>query len=214
MRSRFPDRRVGLVLEVRAAAARGNTAGVDSLLADGRALSPDTYWSLGAAMVVAGEELNAHGHPGGRAYLDRAVHWLANQLTRNPSSRPHRYWLGSALYDAGQWPDAAPYFRSLAADFPGRVGYNGLAALVSARLGDTAEASRLLGTSPRYQLGDHTLYRARLAAIRGDSAAARSLFSEALAHGVDGYPWMHAAALHEWPALQPLTVPSSPPRSP
>ncbi len=210
MRSRFPDRRVGLVLEVRAAAAQGDVAAVDSLLADGRALSPDTYWSLGAAMVVAGEELNAHGYPGGVARLDQAVHWLANQLARDPSDRAHRYWMGSALYDGGKWSDAAPYFRGLATDFPDRVGYAGLAALVTARLGDTAGARRRLGMSPRYQLGDHTFYRARLAAIRGDSATARALFSEALAHGVDGYPWMHAAAWHEWGALQPLPSPSAP----
>ncbi len=212
LRSRFPDRRVGLVLEVRAAAAMGDTATVDSLLTDATALPPDTYWSLGAAMVVAGEELIAHGYSAGPAYLDRAVHWLANQLARDPSNRPHRYWIGSALYDGGQWSDAAPYFQSLVTDYPNRVGYNGLAALVSARLGDTAGARRKLGDSPRYQLGDYTVYRARLAAIRGDSATARALFSEALAHGLDGYPWMHAAAWHEWAALQPVgTGPTAPP---
>ena len=38
------------------------------------------------------------------------------------------------------------------------------------------------------------VYRARLAAVRGDTASAVALLSEALRLGIDGYPWLHGTA--------------------
>ena len=66
---RFPDRRVGLVLEVRALAAQGDTLEIDRLLAAAEPLPASTYWSQGAAMVTAGEELMAHGYRAHRRAL-------------------------------------------------------------------------------------------------------------------------------------------------
>ncbi|MGH7719097.1 MAG: hypothetical protein ACREON_09675, partial [Gemmatimonadaceae bacterium] len=45
-----------------------------------------------------------------------------------------------------------------------------------------------------YERGDHTAFRARLAAIRGDQKRAASLFADAIRMGVDGLPWLHASA--------------------
>ena len=53
MQQRHPESRIALVLEVRAAAAQGDTRAVDSLLTVAGGLSPDSYWSEGAALVVA-----------------------------------------------------------------------------------------------------------------------------------------------------------------
>lgn len=205
LRTRYPDRQVGLTLEVRALAAQGNTSAIDSVLDAAAGFRPDTYWSLGAAMVVAGEELQTHGHQeAGQPYLDAAVRWLGNRLVRAPDNTSHRYWIGSALYDLGKWEDAAPYFASLHEDVPDRMLYRGLHALIAARMGDTARARTILGPPPRYQPGDHTMFLSRLAGIRGEPELSAVLFNEALAQGIDGLPWLHSIAWREWPDGLPV----------
>jgi tetratricopeptide (TPR) repeat protein len=202
MQQRHPESRIALVLEVRAAAAQGDTRALDSLLTVAGGLSPDSYWSEGAALVVAGEELNAHGRGfASPAYFRRAVRWLANQLARDPHHRAHRYWMGTALYDAGQWQSAEPYFASLAADFPERLQYRGLQALVLARAGRAAAAEQRLGPRPRFTPAEHTLYRARLAAIAGRRENAISLLAQAVAEGYESLPWLHAVAFRDFGGL-------------
>ncbi len=202
MRTEHPDSRQALVLEVRAAAAQGDTRLVDSLVEAQAQLSPDAYWSQGAALVVAGEELTAHGRAFASArYFTRAVRWLANQLARAPDHRAHRYWLGSALYDAGRWPEAEPYFESLARDFPNRLQYRSLRAFVLARAGRHEAAQRALGPRPSYNPAEHTVARARLAAIAGQKGAAIALIGQAIAEGYEGLPWLHAVAFRDFGGL-------------
>ncbi|HEX6091241.1 MAG TPA: protein kinase [Gemmatimonadales bacterium] len=202
MARRHPALRVARTLEIRALAARGNTAAIDSLLDDALALPPDTYWSQGGAMVTAGEELAAHGHrEASRRYLDRAVTWLANQLAREPAHVAHRYWLGMAHYAAGRWRDAAPYFESLVADDASDdLMYRGYLALIRARAGDARAANRL-GEPEPHERGRYTAFRARIAAVSGDTTAAVSLMSQALRHGIDGFPWLHASAYPDLASL-------------
>jgi tetratricopeptide (TPR) repeat protein/TolB-like protein len=202
MQAHHPDSRAALVLQVRAAAALGREGLVDTLLEASAALPPDTYWSYGAALVVAGEEFAAHGRAfRSNALFKRAVTWLANQLARDPGNRAHRYWLGSALYDAGRWPEAEPYFTSLVADAPSRLDYRGLLALCQARAGRQAEAERTLGPRPSYNPGEHTIMRARLAAVLGRNDEALSLLTQAVTEGYDAWPWFHAVALRDFSVL-------------
>ena len=202
MKARHPESRIALVLEVRAVAATGNTALVDSLLDAQSSLPTDTYWSQGAAMVVAGEELAAHGRAFATArYYNRAVRWVANHLARDPHHRAHRYWMGSALYDAGRWLEAEPYFESLARDYPNRRDYRLLNALAPARARRRAEAERRLGPRPAYAPGEHTVARARLAAIAGKTEVAIALLAQAASEGYEGFPWLHSVAFRD---LSPL----------
>jgi serine/threonine protein kinase/tetratricopeptide (TPR) repeat protein len=200
LRSRFPDRRLGGVLEVRALASAGRLQEVDSLISGMDALSPSTYWSQGAAMVVAGEELRAHGHPvEGLEMLRRGREWLEARLRETPGFRQHRYWLGSAMYDLEDWPGAEGVFGGLAEEFPERNTYRGLHALSVARTGDPDSAAQMLEEGFEYSLGDRTALLARIAAIEGDPARAVSLLSVAFQQGLDGAPWLHASA---WPDLR------------
>lgn len=201
MQRRHPALRVPLALEARALAATGAAAAIDSLIDAASALPPDTYWSQGGAMVIAAEELAAHGHPeaSGRL-LERAVSWLANQLAREPDHENHRLWMGTALYDLGRWSDARPYFESLVADFPQQITYRGYAALVDARLG-TGQPERRLAEDPPYERTAMMVYRARLAAVRGDTAAALATMSEALRLGIQGFSWLHGTAHADFAAL-------------
>ena len=197
LRLRYPDRRAGLVFEVRALAAAGDTAGVDRVLRAGESLPPNTYWSQGAALTVAGEELQAHGYGQvGWRYLTRAVSWLDRQLELAPGDRSHRYWLASALYDLGDWPRSLGVSQALAREFPDRLDYRGLAAVAAARL-RMPIADSLIGSYRPHQRGAVTLLRARIATIRGQPEAALGLYSEATSLGLDGLPWIHASAAYD-----------------
>jgi tetratricopeptide (TPR) repeat protein len=198
MRQRFPESTVATVLEARALAALGRTEELDAVLAHTAQLPAGTYWSHGAALVVAGEELIVHvDSTRGLPYLELAVEWLERELRAEPGRREHRYWLGSALYDLARWREADAVFAALHRDFPDRSQYRGLAALTRARAGDLRGAARLLGDPPKYARGEHTAFRARLAAISGDTTAARALRQRALAEVASGYAWMHASAFRD-----------------
>ena len=201
MQRRHPALRVPLALEARALAAVGDAAAIDSLIDAASALPPDTYWSQGGAMVIAAEELAAHGHEASaHRLLERAVTWLANQLAREPAHENHRLWMGTALYDLGRWADAKPYFESLVADVPARITYRGYVALVDARLGGR-HPERLLGADPMYERTTMMVYRARLAAVRGDTAAAVATMSEAIRLGIQGFAWLHGTAHADFAGL-------------
>ncbi|HEY9228065.1 MAG TPA: hypothetical protein VIP11_15520, partial [Gemmatimonadaceae bacterium] len=197
MRRRYPDSRAGWVHDVRALAAMGNTKAADSVMALAAALPPDTYWSQGAMLVIIGEELDAHGYFGAQRYYTRAVNWLANQLARDPSHRAHRYWMGSVLLDRGAADDAAPYFESLARDFPDELQPRGLWGVATALSGDTALARKRLGDAPTYRRGEYLSYLARIASIAGDTERAIALWSEAVGTGLSGLVWVHASARRE-----------------
>ncbi len=200
LRARFPNRRIGGVLEARALASAGGLEEVEALISGMDGLSPNTYWSQGAAMVVAGEEFRAHGYPvPGVEMLRRGREWLEARLRETPGFRQHRYWLGSAMYDLEDWGGAAVVFGELAAEFPERNTYRGLHALCLARTGDPVAAAQALESGFEYSLGDRTALLARVAAIEGDPARAVSLLSVAFQQGIDGAPWLHASA---WPDLR------------
>jgi tetratricopeptide (TPR) repeat protein len=210
MRERYPDRRVGVALAARALAAMGELARLDSVIEDARSLPQTTYWSRGAAMVVAGEELQAHGLANeGRAMLERALRWLQTQLELHPGERRLRYWLGTAYYDLAQWENAAPVLAALAEEY-GRFGDQGMAALSAARVGDLDAEQRLPAPTVR-TTGSLTVFRARMAAIRGNTDQAVALLNEAIHLGVDDLPWLHATAFHDLHELGPAM--SSLPRS-
>ena len=203
MRRRHPDRRVALVLEARGLAAAGDTRGLDSALATWDSLPTNVYWSQGAAMVVAGEELQRRRstEAEGRRYAERAVKWLANRLVATPNDRAHRYWMGTALYSLGRYEEARPYFESLAKDYPDRMRYRGLAALTAARRGDTTAVEKWFGAVAPRDTGEYLTYRARVAAVEGDVEKAVSLLTNAMDRGVDEYPWLRGASFRDFSVM-------------
>ena len=60
--------------------------------------------------------------------------------------------------------------------------YRTMSALLAARRGDTAAATRVLGEAPAHEPGPHLAARARIAAILGDADRALALLTEALDH--------------------------------
>ena len=201
--TRYPDRRVALVLEARALAVMGRLAELDSVLDVHSTLPPTTYWSQGAAMVLAGQELLAHGNrEDGRRFLARGINWLRAELVLHPEERGHRYWLGSALYALNRWSEAAEIFKKLSTESPTRGDYSWEAALALYRSGaDSAEAARWLRPPTPREQGMFATYRARLALIKGDREAALSMFADALRYGVEGLAWLHASGVPDFEML-------------
>jgi serine/threonine protein kinase/tetratricopeptide (TPR) repeat protein len=197
LRRRYPDRRAGLVFEVRAQAAMGDTIAVDKLVAEAQTLPPNTYWSEGAALTVAGEELQAHGFgTTGWRYLTQAVSWLDRQLALTPGDRSHRYWLASALYDLGDWRRSYSVAHGLAKEFPNRTDYRILATVGAARL-QRPEADSIMGKVLPHERGAADILRARVATIRGQPDAALGLYREGTELGLNGLPWIHASAAYD-----------------
>ena len=198
MRRRFPQMGVAWVLEARALATLNRQKALDSLLALTATLPAGQYWSHAGALVVAGEELIVHHDSTlGLPLLRRAVDWLRQELRADPGRRDHLYWLGSAYYDLGQWRDADTVFATLVRLFPDRLQHRGFSAVARARMGDHAGAARILGDPPRFARGEHTTFRARLAAVAGDTAGARALRLRALAEVPPGYAWLHASTFRD-----------------
>ena len=203
MLTRYPDRRVGLVLEARALAVMGRLAELDSALEVSSTLPPTTYWSQGAAMVLAGQELLAHGNrEDGRRFLARGINWLRAELAIHPEERGHRFWLGSALYGLNRWPEAADIFRQLSVESPARADYSWEAALALLRNGaDSTEVAQWLRAPTPREQGVFAVYRGRIALIQGNREAALSIFADALRFGVEGLAWVHAAAVPDFEML-------------
>jgi serine/threonine-protein kinase len=203
METRFPDRRVALVLEARALAVMGRLAELDSALEVSSTLPPTTYWSQGAAMVVAGQELLAHGNrEDGRRFLARGINWLRAELTLHPTERGHRYWLASALYALNRWSEAAEIFTQLSVESPWRGEYSWEAALALYRSGaDSAEVARWLRPPAPRERGMFATYRGRLALIQGDREAALSIFADALRLGMEGLTWLHPSGVPDFEML-------------
>ena len=204
MLERHPERTLAWVLEARALAAAGDLAALGESLAGSVVLPPTTYWSHGAALTVAGEELLAHGPPGAaEPYLTRALEWLDRQIAEDPDYLAHRYWRGSALYDLGRWDEALTTFAELLVENPTSTAYLGMAAISAARVGDRARTMEYLEEARwGYELGDRLIYAARAEVILGDRDRALSLTAQALDLGAPGYPWMHASGYHDFLLLR------------
>ncbi|MCB9505742.1 MAG: protein kinase [Gemmatimonadales bacterium] len=204
MARRHPGQRVTGVIVARALAADGRFAALDSALAAHVILPPDTYWSYGAMLDVAGEELHAHGHPERAvAYLEQAVTWLRDRLAVDPSQRGHRYWLASALIALERFDEADRVIDALRRDDPDRFLYRGMAATVAAHRGRVELAHRLAEAAvPSYSRAEQLVVQARVASILGDREAAVTALAAARARGVPGWHWVHATAFPDWAAVQ------------
>lgn len=198
MRRRYPERRVALVLEVRARSAQGDLAEVDRLLDLAETMSPDTYWSAGAAAVVGAEAARAHGQEGWEALLSRAERWLEAQRALQPDDTRYLYWLASVDFDSRRWEQARDRFGELRRRVPSSATYRGMYALAAAHAGDVDDAEAALREPFEDDPGAYAAYRARLAALGGDADATATLLGRAFERGVSGWPWVHESGFDDF----------------
>jgi tetratricopeptide (TPR) repeat protein len=202
-----PDAMLSVRHQLKAAAALGDSAGVEELLATARSLpaSPQSYDFFGDLALQTSQELDAHGHAAfARSVLRRALEWFAS---RRPEERPWRVQLrhAIALYSIGDHAAALETLRPVAA----AVGdtnsiYIGLAGRIAAARGDTAEARRIdaqLAALGNRLSGANTLERAFMASVLGHKDAAVALLQEALAQGMG---FSVRGRLHWFTDMKPL----------
>jgi TolB-like protein/Flp pilus assembly protein TadD len=200
-----------LKIQVRAHAALGNLKELQRLLQLSETLPPDgegrARTTPANVALVAAEELRAHGRPGAvQSVVDRA---LALDATAP-------YLRGQLLYASERWAEALIVFESLARANARNVDFLGSLGATYARLGRRVDAARvdsqLASLSDPYLRGANTLWRARLAAVAGDSAAAVRLIGEAMAAGAPVGMQLHAdadfATIERYAPIQRLLNPS------
>jgi tRNA A-37 threonylcarbamoyl transferase component Bud32/TolB-like protein/tetratricopeptide (TPR) repeat protein len=151
----------------------------------------------GDALLAIGMELRAHGRAAEAAEVaDRALAWYGAQ----PAALIARGWRkdlrASLLYLRERWPDAAAQWDSIPVDSAAPVDRLGTRGVLAARLGQADSARAIAGTLARLDRprmnGQHTLWRARIAAVLGQKDSAVTLLRQALAEGVGYGSWLHA----------------------
>jgi predicted Zn-dependent protease len=146
--------------------------------------------------LVLGEELRAHGHTAAsRAAFERVLAWYGEQPLHRVSGARHRHLYGDALIELGRWSEASDVFAALAARDPMSPAWLGHVGMIAALRGDREEAgriaARLAGLRHPYLPGEHTRYRARIAALLGDGDQAVRLLKDSFAEGAP-----HGIGLH------------------
>ncbi|MDH3223906.1 MAG: tetratricopeptide repeat protein, partial [Gemmatimonadota bacterium] len=200
MRDRYPERTVAHSLVARALAAGGQLDALDEALEASEILLPRTYWSHGAALVIAAQALMAHGQADeADRYLVAAEGWLTTQIAADPEYTAHRYWIAQTLYSQGRWADAAAVLDELQSRSPSNADYRGFAAVVATHRGDPERAWSLVdpGSWPDDE-SSRLQYTARVAAVLGDLDRAFADQSALLAMGAPGFAWQHESAHHEY----------------
>ena len=213
---RFPDNLQVLTFNVRALAALGRTAEIRSLLTKSANLEMQMDWTSGDAMLVAADELRAHGW---RAAADSVLALSEAWVAAHPadsSTASRRYLRAVIAFSAGRLDEARDAFEQLARGSSPRIeqhgwlngpperldyiGYLGAVAGLQQRRDDALKEDRALAAmTQRYLYGRHTMWRARIHAVLGERENAINLIREALRQG---YPHMHS--LHEDVTLESL----------
>jgi hypothetical protein len=154
-------------------------------------------------LVVAGEELQAHGRPReGQQYLAAGERWLRARLAEQPGQGDHQEWLVGALVGQGRWDDAERVVRDRLARLPGHTTTRGLAAVLAARRGDRAAAEEYLARVDPWDRGTVMLFRARVAAVLGARDEAITLLQQGSALGIGSWHWTHGTAWRDFATIR------------
>jgi tetratricopeptide (TPR) repeat protein len=177
-----------IAYEVRALVGLGDMDGLRERIEECLSLRPERGWTPADVIRTAASELVVHGHPEvAQEVLRRAYEWHEIRSSEDAGSESGRFDLAQTLYLDGQLDEADRLFTELTAEFPQNVDYLGYLGAVAARRSDREGAERiadqLRDLEQPYIRGQHTLWRARIASLLGDDAAAVTLLREALAQG-------------------------------
>ncbi len=183
-RQRYPDLPTPHINGVRALAGLGRFDAVHRAIDESSTLSGDTP---GQVMATAAEELRAHGHAEAAGRIaNRAVEWLGARGGKGAGQRA-RLLLGEALCRAERWGQAREVFAALAKAQPDNLQYQGYLGVLAARAGNTAQALRVSDALSQFArprlFGEHTYWRARIAAVLQRKDEAVTLLQQAFAEG-------------------------------
>ncbi|MBA3889584.1 MAG: hypothetical protein H0X64_03560 [Gemmatimonadaceae bacterium] len=204
---RFPGAYTAIGTLGRALAAQGKGGDVRDLvdrLPGGSTADGARRWKIA---LDWSRELRAHGHEDDAR---RLLALLQAQLQQAPVSRVTERFQAAVLGEAGQHAAAYTLWQRLHAADPAALELRGNLGVAAARAGDTAVAramERAIRETPeRYAHGRDVMWRARIAALLGESDRAVMLVAEAIDAGFprffdpSGGPY-EEAELHADPAL-------------
>jgi tetratricopeptide (TPR) repeat protein len=215
-RESWPSYLPTIAYEVRALAGLGKLAEIQDRIEECLTLRPERGWTPADVVRTAASELVVHGHPEvAQEVLRRAYEWHGSRASADAQSESGRFDLGQTEYLDRQLDEAERLFTGLAEESPLNVDYMGYLGAIAARRGDREGAERIADQlrdfEQPYIRGVHTLWRARIASLLGDEAAAVALLREALAQGREYGPGLHAELdfqpLWDFPPYQELMRP-------
>ncbi len=209
-RKQYPELLVTLSYETRALAALGRIEELNQRLDESLNLPPHRGWTPGGVMTGAGEELRVHGfREESLKTAEQSIAWY-----KAHADQDYRYSLATSLYAAERWEEARSLYEELHQEFPDDITFRGYLGALAARRGDRAEAMRiaeeLKGIDRPYIFGNHTYWRACIAALLGEKEEAMNLLREALAQGVrytQLHPAMDLEPLWDYPPFKELLKP-------
>jgi hypothetical protein len=160
--------------------------------------------AAGPALLNAVLELRAHGNrPQSLQLAKRAVERYRNLPPNLAGTEAIQSELARALYAAEEWAECQKVVQTLARTVRDKPEYLGLLGAIAARRGDraraTAHSESLRRLSQAYLFGSHTMWRARVAALLGDTASAGDLLRDAISQGA-----FYGINLHRDMDLEPL----------
>jgi serine/threonine-protein kinase len=212
----YPNEPFLLYVEARALVGLNRLDEIEEKLERLRGLQADWFGTAGGQLRNIGDELRAHGHPEmAREMFRRSVEWFETRPPAEAERTVRRYGLGQSLYRAGRYEETEAVFERLVEEHPNDVRYRGWLGFVSVKLGNEERASEiegwLEGLSVPYLGGLHTVFRAAIAAARGERDRAVALLQDAFAQGGGyGVPWHRQPGfevLWDYPPFQELMRP-------
>jgi hypothetical protein len=198
-----------IVYEMRAFSASGLPDSALARLADLATLPPSPRRDHGSLFREAALDLRRHGHAAAaKRVLERGLAWYDARPVMDDRARLAR---ARFLYDLERWTEARTLLDGLLAGAnksPGRGrlepeelhGLLGVIAVRQSRASDAASSDAVLaGMREPYTFGEPEVWRAAIAAARGDKEQAVDHLRSALARGK-----RFSMSLHVAPELEPL----------
>jgi len=187
-RKQYPEVLAVLYFEVRALAALGRIDEINKLIDESFTMPPQMRVNPGFVMIYGGHKLKRNGFKDkSHQVLDRALQWLENRPKEEKETKSHREELAYALYLSERWEEARTIYEDLLKEEPENINYIGYLGAMAARRGDREEALRistqLEEVKRPYLYGNHTYWRACIAALLGKKENAMRLLREAIAQG-------------------------------
>jgi tetratricopeptide (TPR) repeat protein len=187
-RRQHPGQHFMLWSEVRALAALGRTGDLQARLDESVALPAQTFPTPGSIMLVAAQELEAHGRADeARAVWEQAVAWVQRHPHPEHLSPTRRAIPVAVFYGAGRLRQADSAAQALAKQYPERPESQAWLGFLAARQGKRVEAeriaARLATRKGPYLRGHHTIGRAAIAAALGQRDSAVILLQHSLEEG-------------------------------
>jgi tetratricopeptide (TPR) repeat protein len=187
-RELLPERSSGLRNELRALSALGKIDDINRVIEESYEFPPPQSWTPGSLMYLTGVGLRAHGYPEDSfQMLNRALKWYEDRPQEERRTPTHRAAIARIFYHLEKWEESYELFKGLYKEQPDSLTYLGCLGVLSARMGDKEEATKiaeeLKNLDRPYLHGRNTYWQSRIVALLGDKELAIELIRDSLAEG-------------------------------